>query len=145
MSTFTDKSLIDDENPMDRHTLHFTHFVVELLLEGGCKVCGHLSDGVTGGVADPGVLRIHRAAEHGWASASCCISNMAVLTGSEQNSKTKLTISWRMASICWWQPSPMADSAISPAWRYFQSAGDKHTRSSHVQTNQPASHVYSFI
>lgn len=55
------------------------------------------------------------------------VPSCVVLTGSEQKSRTKLTISWRMASICWWQPSPMADSAINPAWRYFQSASDKHT------------------
>lgn len=34
-----------------------TYLVVEFLLEGGGEICGHLSNGVAGGVADPRVLR----------------------------------------------------------------------------------------
>ncbi len=33
------------------------YLVVVLLLEGGGEVCGHLSDSVTGGVSNPGVLQ----------------------------------------------------------------------------------------
>lgn len=47
---------------------------------------------------------------------------LLVLTGSWRKSKTKFTISFRIPSICWWHPSPMADKAINPACRYFQSA-----------------------
>lgn len=46
----------------------------------------------------------------------------SVLTGSWQKSRTKLTISFKMDSICWWQPSPIAESAIRPACLYLQSA-----------------------
>lgn len=36
------------------------YLLVELLLEGGGKICGHLSNGIAGGVADPRVLRRRR-------------------------------------------------------------------------------------
>lgn len=34
-----------------------TYLVVEFLLEGGSEISGHLSNGIAGRVADPGVLK----------------------------------------------------------------------------------------
>lgn len=107
-----------------------TCLLMKFLLKPRCKVSSHLSNSVTSSVSYSGMLKKYfpqivnkQLWKQKWKHFE--IITRTILTGSWRNSKTKLTISFKIPSICWWQPSPMAESAIKPACLYFQSATEE--------------------
>lgn len=107
-----------------------TCLLMKFLLKPRCKVSCHLSNSVTSGVSYSRMLKKYFPQivnKQLWEQKSKHfeIITRTILTGSWRNSKTKLTISFKIPSICWWQPSPMAESAIKPACLYFQSATEE--------------------
>lgn len=103
---------------------------MKFLLKPRCKVSCHLSNSVTSSVSHSGMLKKYfpqTVNKQLWEQKLKLFEIIArsILTGSWRNSKTKSTISFKIPSICWWQPSPMAESAIKPACLYFQSATEE--------------------
>lgn len=113
------------------YTYHSTTcLLMKFLLKSRCKVSCHLSNSVTSGISYSGMLKKYFPQTVNMQSQEQKLKHFeiitrTILTGSWRNSKTKLTISFKIPSICWWQPSPMAESAIKPACLYFQSATEE--------------------